>query len=81
MSKYFFRLDRSLNNSTILSYIGLYLGECLERLTANTKVANGPGSNLRIFRHSGIRGAADESVLNKNIKKQQNIPHFKHFIT
>jgi hypothetical protein len=39
MSKYFFRLDRSLNNSTILSYTGLFLAEWLERLTANAKVA------------------------------------------
>jgi hypothetical protein len=39
LSKYVLWLDRSLNNSNILSHTGLFLAEWLERLTVNAKVA------------------------------------------
>ncbi len=44
----------------------LDLSEWFERLTS---IANGPGFNLSIFRHSGIGGAAYKAVLNKVLWK------------
>jgi hypothetical protein len=37
----------------------------LERLTANFQSRDSPGFDPSILRHSGIRGEADEAVLNK----------------
>jgi len=49
------------------------LAERLERLAANAYVPIAPGSNPGIYRHSGIRGEADEAMLNtvNKIKKTQ----------
>ncbi len=45
------------------------LAEWPDRLTANAKVKTVLGSNkFIIIRHSGIRVAVDDAVLNKNIK-------------
>jgi hypothetical protein len=58
MSKYVFRLYRSLNNSNILSYTGIFLAEWLERLTANAKVATvlGPISASSDTEQSEVSG-------------------------
>ncbi len=51
---------------------GLDLAEWLERLAVNVKVAKSPGLESSILRHSGIRGAADEAVLNNVHKKKKS---------
>jgi hypothetical protein len=38
---------------------------------------NGPGFDPSIRRHSGIRGAADEAVLNIVLNKREKIPQKK----
>ncbi len=47
--------------------------ECLERLTANAKVATDYGFDPSILRHRRIWGVADEAVFLKYIKKFQSI--------